>query len=159
MGQGLVLTASSSWCEDTHWWPDCYAWFDATSSASSVCEQDGYVQIEIEIEKGNNNNNEEKKNELKKKRHAEHRERTEQSMQLCTHSVIEWGAASGINAAKGKGYWTQDAGQRNEGVECLVREKGKDENPPTYCFRRHIMGQILFALTLCVIFRMPSSQI
>lgn len=29
----------------------------------------------------------------------------------------------------------------------------------TYCFLRHIIGQILFALTLCVIFRMPSSQI
>lgn len=29
----------------------------------------------------------------------------------------------------------------------------------TYCFLKHVMGQILIALTLWVIFRMPSSQI
>lgn len=50
--------------------------------------------------------------------------------------------------------------RKTEGIIWCVYSKFVRELPEfTYCFLRHIIGQILFALTLCVIFRMPSSQI
>jgi len=45
-----VLTASSGWRAGTHSWRDCYAWWDASSSASSVRVRQLCIHMRIERE-------------------------------------------------------------------------------------------------------------
>lgn len=72
---------------------------------------------------------------------------------LCTNAQIQ--RAEPKDSAS---LW-ENKTQETENISYRYRIWYKRAKSLTYCFLKHVMGQIFIALTLWVIFRMPSSHI